>query len=453
MKALTLKQIAEAVEGVLEGPVGSEDLLVTEVTTDSRTAKAGSLFIPLRGETFDGHDFILKALEGGAVCAFSQRPVEGAHCLIRVADTLDALGRLAAYYRSLFRIPIIAITGSVGKTTTKDIIASVLEQKYRVLKTEGNYNNHIGVPLTLFRLEEFHQAAVVEMGMSGFGEIRHLAEIARPDIAVITNIGVSHIENLGSRENIMRAKCEIFDYLKKGGVAVLNADDDLLPQIDGQIPFHKRWYGIRNQRDLYATEIVPVGITGSRCTVHTPHGSFAAEIPLPGEHMVLNALAAAAVGMDMGLTLQEIAAGIAGFVPTKMRMAITKTAAGMTIMNDAYNANPVSMKAAIDVLARAEGRKVAILGDMFELGSYAEEMHREVGRYALEKGIDVLVCIGPNARYMAEAPGAMHYETQEEFWNKGLAFLQKNDTILVKASRGMHFERTVEKIQEVNESA
>lgn len=227
MKPITLGQIADAVGGKLMG--GSPQRLITNITTDSRQAGEGTFFVPLKGERFDGHDFVCTALEQGAVCAFSEKEIAGANCLILVEDTRLAFGKLAAWYRSLFKIPFIAITGSVGKTSTKDMITAVLSQKYNVMKTQGNFNNDIGVPITLFQLEESHEAAVIEMGMNNAGEIRYLTNMVRPDAVVITNVGVAHIENLGSREGILAAKCEIFEGLKLGGVAVLNADDDMLP--------------------------------------------------------------------------------------------------------------------------------------------------------------------------------------------------------------------------------
>ncbi|MGL4791330.1 MAG: UDP-N-acetylmuramoyl-tripeptide--D-alanyl-D-alanine ligase [Anaerotignaceae bacterium] len=444
MKELTLKEIALAVNGRLEN-CEDENLKISVIATDTRTIGKGDLFVPFVGENFDGHTFIETAFEKGAVCVFSQVPTKG--CAIFVEDTRAAFRDLSMYYLSLFNVKVVAITGSVGKTTTKDMIASVLEQKYSVLKTQGNFNNEIGLPKTIFNLNESHEVCVLEMGMNSFGEIEKLSFIAKPDIAVITNVGVSHIENLGSREGILKAKSEIFSFMKKDGVAILNKDNDLLRTL--KLDFKTLWFGI-NEGDFYSNNIKPMGIEGIFAILHNENSEVEVKIPIPGEHMVLNALSAMAVGKCLGLNNHEIKKGIEAFVPTGMRMAIEKTKGGITIINDCYNANPVSMKAAIDVLADTEGRKVAILGDMFELGEYAQALHKEVGEYALEKNLDLVVCIGELSKNIYQAcnkGNALYFETQEDFFEYG--GIKKGDVCLVKASRGMHFEKTVEKLQEV----
>ena len=335
------------------------------------------------------------------------------------------------------------------------MIASVLRQKYQTLWTEGNYNNEIGVPLTLFRLEDRHEVAVIEMGMNHFGEIHRLADVVRPDIGVISNVGVAHIEYLGSREGILRAKCELFDYMDETGVAVLNADNDMLATMEGKLPQRIQWFGVQEKKGIYADQITPIGLEQTECVMHTPAGSIAVKIPLPGTHMVGNALSAAAVGLEMGLSLEEIRSGIEGFVPTKNRMAVMHLKNGYTLLNDVYNANPVSVKASLDILRRAEGRKVAILGFMGELGAYAAQMHQEVGAYAAKNGVDLLFCIGAYSDCMAKGAknGGMTqvycFETQEAFWEQGMELLQSTDTILLKASRSMGLEKTVEKLQGV----
>ncbi|WP_313525192.1 UDP-N-acetylmuramoyl-tripeptide--D-alanyl-D-alanine ligase [Anaerotignum sp.] len=461
MKNMTIGEIIRATEAQVIAVDGLEDIVyrtISHITQDSREVTSDSLFLAIQGERLDGHEFIADCFEKGvAACLSSQviAPKKGS-VLLLVPDVKKALLKLAAHYRNKFQIPFIGITGSVGKTTTKDMVASVLGQKYDVLWTQGNYNNDIGVPLTIFRLEDHHQIAVIEMGMNHFGEIHALAEVVRPQLGLISNVGVAHIEYLGSREGIMQAKCEMFDFMPKDGVAVLNADNDMLITLDGKLPQKLRWFGVENKKDVYADNLELVGMEKTKCSVHTPIGSFDAVIPMPGEHMVLNALSAVAVGLEMGLSLEEMKAGIENFVPTKNRMNVMKLDNGMTVLNDVYNANPVSMKASLDILANAEGRKVAILGFMGELGEYAPKMHEEVGAYAAEKGIDLLFCIGRLSEKMEQGAkdGGVkevhRFDNQEEFWDEGLAMLKKGDAILVKASRSMALEKTVEKIQGVN---
>ena len=454
MKPITLEAIAKAVNGKISDEKYN-NIIIENITTDTRKIAEGDLFIPLKGENFDGHNFIQQAFESGALCCLSAENIETYKPCIYVSDTRVALRDLAEYYISLFNIPVVGITGSVGKTTTKDMIASVLMQKYNVLKTEGNFNNEIGLPLTVFRITDDTEVVVLEMGMNSFGEIHNLSKIAKPDIAVITNVGVSHIENLGSREGILKAKCEIFDYIKNNGTAILNIDNDMLKTLEGKTSFKILWYGIENKKDIYADNIVKNGVESISCDIHMNNEMFNVCIPVPGEHMVLNAMAAALVGKTLDLSISEIKRGIEEFVPTKMRMAVFKTKNGTTLINDAYNANPVSMKASIDVLSGVEGEKIAILGDMFELGDFAEKMHYDTGVYAAQKNIDKIICIGNISKSMYEGAvslggNAFYFETQEDFFENGFEkLINKGATVLVKASRGMHFEKTAEKIQEV----
>lgn len=461
MKKMTIREIMQATNAQVIAVDGLNEVLdktVAHITQDSREVTKESLFFAVQGERMDGHEFIEECYEKGvAVCLSSKviAPKKGS-ALLLVPDVKKALLKLAAHYRNKFDIPFIGITGSVGKTTTKDMVASVLAQKYDVLWTQGNYNNDIGVPLTLFRLEEHHEIAVIEMGMNHFGEIHALAEVVRPHLGLISNVGVAHIEYLGSREGIMKAKCEMFDFMPENGVAVLNADNDMLITLEGKLTQKLRWFGVENKKDVYADKLEILGMEKTKCAIHTPAGSFDAIVPMPGEHMILNALSAVAVGLEMGLSLEEIKMGIESFVPTKNRMNVMKLENKMTVLNDVYNANPVSMKASLDILANADGRKVAILGFMGELGEYALEMHEEVGAYAAEKGIDLLFCIGKFSEQMEQGArdGGLkeihRYDSQEDFWNQGLTLLKKGDAILVKASRSMALEKTVEKIQGVN---
>ncbi len=448
--AMTIEEIASAVKGRI---LGNTRDAVQGVSTDTRSIQQGDLYVPIKGERFDGHDFLMQAFEKGAVCALSERevqPPEG-KTIIYVEDTRSAYRDLAEYYLSIHRVFVVGVTGSVGKTTTKDLIASVLKEKFQVLATKGNLNNEIGLPSMVFQLKEDTQVAVLEMGMNHFGEIHRLAKVARPDMAVITNVGVSHIENLGSREGILKAKSEIFDYFQEDAQAVLNADDDMLKTLAGKVT--AVWFGVEEKKDFWADEIVPLGLEGMKCRIHTPKGSFSVTIPVPGVHMVSNAMAAAAVGLKLGMSLSEIERGIASFVPTAMRMMVTKTASGINLINDCYNANPVSMKASIDVLKEAKSRKVAVLGDMYELGEDGKKMHWDVGKYAAQNGVDLLICLGELSEAMAEGakengcPQVKYYKTQTQWLEEGLPVLiQPGDTVLVKASRGMGLEKTAEKI-------
>ncbi len=456
MKKITIREIIEATGATLLAEGDAEAALtrcIWQVTQNSAETGEGVLFVARRGEKRDGHDFLPQCFERGVTACLSEnaiKPENGAVVLL-VKSTAQALLDLAAYYRDLFDIPYIGITGSVGKTTTKDMIASVVSQKYKALWTDGNYNNEVGVPLTIFRIEEQHQAAIIEMGMNHFGEIDRLAAVVRPQIGVISNIGVAHIEHLGSREGILQAKCEMFSHMAQGAAAILNADDDMLQTMEGRLAQKIRWFGVENRRDFYAEDIQPNGLEGTRFRLHAPMGEITVNLPIPGRHMVLNALSAAAVGAELGLTLELIKVGIEGFTPTKNRMHVMHCENGFTILNDVYNANPVSMKASLDVLASAAGRKIAVLGFMGELGDYAEDFHRQVGAYAAEKGIDLLFCIGQHSDCMAEGARerglqAYAFADQEDFWEKGLPLLQVGDTVLVKASRSVGLERTVEKI-------
>lgn len=453
MKPISLDEICCALGGRFQNIAKNKKIYA--ITTDTREIEKDCLFVPIKGENFDGHDFILKAFEEGAICALSEKHIDTEKPVILVDDTRKAFRDLAMYYLTLFNVKVVAVTGSVGKTTTKDIIASVLSQKYNVLKTQGNFNNEIGLPKTIFNLTDKHEVAVFEMGMNNFGEIKNLSEIAKPNIGVITNIGVSHIENLGSREGILKAKLEIFDYMKKDGIAVLNADDDMLQTFKNKDNIKTLWFGIENKKDYYAQNLVPKGIEGIDARLCFQDKYIDVSIKVPGKHMVLNSLCAAAVGNSLGLSTEEIKKGIETFVPTQMRMSVTKTKGGITLINDAYNANPVSVKAAIDVLCFGEGRKIAVLGDMFELGEFSDSLHFQVGEYAAEKSVDVLICIGKNAHNIYKGAvskdlNAIYFSTQEEFLENHLdRFFKDGDVCLVKASRGMHFEKIAEKIQEV----
>ncbi len=459
MEPMTLRELLTATGGTILGEVQDETLCITSVETDSRALCEGGLFIPLIGERFDAHDFMDTALSGGAAGALTMRPPARflpGKFYIQVADTQAALGDLAQYYRRKFPIPIVAITGSVGKTTTKEMVASVLGEKYRVLKTEGNFNNEIGLPLTLFRLDKSHEICVLEMGMNHFGEIEYLSRLAEPDAAIITNIGAAHIENLGSYENILKAKCEIFSHMKAGSPAILNGDDAMLKSLEDTLTQHSiRFYGTEHRCPYRAIDVVSLGEKGVRCTIETPKETFSVTIPALGTHMAYAALAATVVGEQYGMTGEEIAAGIKRFVPTKMRMNVISLD-DITILDDAYNANPQSMRAALEVLAQSDSPyRVAILGDMFELGALGATLHHGIGVYAGNLGIDCLLAIGELSKDIYQAavdspiPDVFYFETKEEAKTMLPELLKPGATILVKASRGMEFEEVVKELKRV----
>jgi len=460
MEPITIREILEAVEGRLLGDYTDVEQTMTLVETDSRSIQPGALFIPLTGERFDGHAFICDALNAGAAGCITAREREsylpGKFYIKVTGGTQKALRDLARYYKRKFSIPFVCVTGSVGKTTTKDMIAAVLGQKFKVLKTEGNFNNEVGLPLTLLRLNGVHQVCVLEMGMNHFGEIEYLSHIVEPDVAVITNIGDAHIEFLGSRENTFKAKCEIFKHMKSDGFAVLNGDDELLAKLRGTLPFKTMFCGLSETLDYYAADVESDGERYIRCKVTTPDRSFPVEIAALGDHMLYPALIAAAVGERFGLNGNEIAAGILHFAPTKMRMNILRRAEGITILNDAYNANPQSMRAAVEVLAQTKGtKKIAVLGDMFELGPLAPALHAGVGEYLGRAGIDCLVAVGELAQHIyaaaaaAPVPEVYHCITKEEAKIVLAQVLEPNATVLFKASRGMAFEELVDYLKSI----
>ena len=458
MERLTLGEILTAVNGTLLGQFNDLSAAVDGVVTDSRKARPDALFVPLVGERFDGHAYINAALEAGAAGCFTARERENylpGKFYIKVASPLRALRDLATYYRTKFPIPLIGITGSVGKTTTKDMVAAVLGMKYKVLKTEGNMNSREGMPLTLLRLNSSHEIAVIEMGMSQAGEIDYLSAIARPDVAVITNIGDAHIENLGSRENILKAKCEMFNHLKIGGAAILNGDDELLSGLKVTLPFETVFYGSGEQVQYRAKDISS-GQSSIRCTAVTPQGEYEMEIPALGQHMIYPAMTAAAVGVRFGLTREQIVEGILQFEPTKMRMNVLRRGENITILNDTYNANPQSMRAAIGVLGDSKSAfKMAVLGDMFELGSLAPALHSGVGEYLGKAGIHCLVAVGELSEHMAAAARRAGVPMVFHCPDKGAALsvlkenIKPDSTILVKASRGMAMEELVDYLKRI----
>lgn len=457
MEKLTIRELLEAVKGRLLGDFADLDATVEVVDTDSRNIHSGSLFIPLKGERFNGHAYINDALEAGAAGALVQKERESylpGKFYILVENTLAALGDLGLWYKHRFHIPVVAITGSVGKTTTKDMIAAVLSEKFTVLKTEGNKNNDIGVPLTLLRLDHTHEVAVIELGINHPGEMDYLSRLAEPDVVCMTNIGDSHIENFGCRENTLAAKSEAFNHAKPGCLAVLNGDDELLLTLADQAgkKFEKAVFcGKSEGCDYRATDLESDWRSQTSCQVNTPYGTCRMVIPALGEHITYPTLMACAVGEWFGMTLEEMAAGIRNFAPTKMRMNILPRQEGITILDDGYNANPQSMRAAIEVLDGYTGDyKIAVLGDMFELGPLAGVLHAGVGECLGKSHVDCLVAIGELAKNIYDAakssdvPECYWFATKAEALNTLESLVRPGATVLVKASRGMEFETITE---------
>lgn len=455
MKNLTLERIAKVCNGTYYGWDADKNKEISAITTDSRKAEPGSLFAAIKGERVDGHSFIPSVFEKGALCVISEQELENpAGNYIKVDSTLDALKAIAEDYLEQLAIPVVGITGSVGKTSTKEMVAAVLSQKYNTLKTAGNFNNELGLPLTVFRLREEHEMAVLEMGISNFGEMHRLAKIAKPDTCVITNIGQCHLEFLGDRDGILRAKTEIFDFLRPDGHIILNGDDDKLETVKEVKGIRPVFFGIDCENEIYADRIEKKGLDGISCRIHTKQGSFTTLIPIPGIHMVLNALAGTAVGLQYGLTLDEIRAGIESLQPVSGRFHIIKTE-NYTIIDDCYNANPVSMKASLEVLQDGLGRKVAILGDMGELGTDEVQLHYGVGEFAGGLDIDCCICVGPLCRNLADGILSVNQQmevhcidTLQDLLKKLPGLVKAEDTVLVKASHFMHFEKIVEKLTE-----
>jgi len=461
MKNMTFENIAAACGGelILNGADATTE--VAGGVIDSRLVKENYMFFATKGERVDGHDYIAKAFDLGAILVVCERIPEGVKgSFILVEDTFVALKQIAKFYRENLDIKVVGITGSVGKTSTKEFVASVLAKKYNVLKTEGNFNNEVGLPLTVLKIRDEHEVAVLEMGISDFGEMTRLSEIAQPDICVITNIGQCHLEQLGDRDGVLKAKTEVFANLKEGGTACLFAEDDKLAGIEDVNGKKPIFYGMQDTAEVYATDVVNKGLLGSECMIHTGDVTIKAEIPLPGKHMVYNALAATAVGKTLGLSAEEIERGIASVEAVRGRSHLIHTSE-YTIIDDCYNANPVSMKAAIDLLGEAITRKVAILGDMFELGENEKELHRGVGEYAAAQGVDSLICVGllseeiyRGAETYTDKKDTMelhHFATLEDCRNEVAGLLKQGDAVLIKASHGMHFAQLVELLTQENQ--
>lgn len=456
MEQISVSDILKICNGKLI--CGNDKLICENFSKDTRTIKEGDVYVGIKGEKFDGNCLYKEAFQKGArICILQGEDIEKVKgkTIILVEDTIKAIQKIASYKRNLYSIPVIAVTGSVGKTSTKDIIASVMSKKYKVLKTEGNMNNHIGLPFTLLKLRD-HNAIVVEMGMNHFGEIRTLTNIVKPTTCVITNIGTSHIGNLGSRENILKAKLEIIEGMKKEGIIVLNNDNDLLHTwIEKNINKYKiATYGIENESDITAQDI-QMEEESSKYISKIQNKKYKIEVPVPGKHFVYNSLAAIMVGLINNIDINKIQEGIKEFSLSKNRMQIEKNKKGVTIINDTYNASFDSMKASIQCLSnRNEKRKIAVLGDMFELGEYSVELHKQVGIEIKKENIDILITVGILAENIAieaiksgmSKDNVYILKNNEEAIELIKKIEQEDDVILIKASNGMKFNKIVEKL-------
>jgi len=467
---LTLADVWEGLIGWR--PTWEHNPPVGRVVIDSRQAEEGSLFVALKGERQDGHDFAADACRRGAIAIIAEervreRGLEASYVHVKappsvpppppicflVDDSLAALQRLAAFWRRRHTVRVVGVTGSVGKTTTKELIYSVLSQRFRALRSEGNYNNEIGLPLTLLNLEPQHERVVLEMGMYALGEIAQLADIALPSIGVVTNVGPVHLERLGTIERIAQAKAELVEALPPDGVAVLNADDPRVREMAAKTRAQVFYYGLTPAADLWASDVESQGLAGIRFRLHHKGEVVHAKLPLLGRHSVHAALAAAAVGLVEGETWEEIIAGFQS--PARLRLVAVSGPEGTTILDDTYNASPASTIAALNLLAELPGRRIAVLGDMLELGSFEEEGHRKVGRRAVEVA-QKLVAVGQRGRIIGQEALRCGMREEDVFFaqdnQEAIAYLRRiiapGDFILVKGSRGMRMEEIVNALAE-----
>ena len=454
MEYLTIKELILASEGQLVSKC-NEETIVSNIVIDSRKAGKDSAFVAIVGENLDGHNFINLAINQGCKTIIKNKnnnvDIENKEVnVIEVSDTEIALGDIAKFYKNKFKIPFIAVTGSVGKTTTRDMVYSSISAKYNSLKNVGNLNNQFGVPLTLFNLNKEHECAVIEMGMSGFNEIEYLANIVNPQIGIISNIGYSHVEHLGSRDGIFKAKMEIATNFDENSLLIVNGDDDCLKTLKTKVLVYKlRTFGFDKDNDIYCEsyEMDEESINFVAVINGKKEELF---IPTVGKHNIYNAMAAILVGLNLNMTIEEIKDGLKNFQCTKNRLDIIKKDK-LTIIDSVYNASIDSMSAALNILGRYENRRVAILGDMFEMGEFAEFGHRQVGKAALGN-IDIMIAIGKDSEFIVKElkennmneNNLYHFETKEEAIESLDNIIKDDDVILVKASRGMNLEKVVE---------
>ena len=461
MKNITVKDILLCTDGNLI--IGNENLICKEFSKDTRTIKEGDIYIGIKGENFDGNIFWEKALDNGAMgvivqdIEFDKKDIERYQnkVIIKVKDTLQALYKLASYKRDIYDVPVIAITGSVGKTSTKDLVANVVAQKYKVCKTIGNNNNNIGMPFTILNAPNDAEAFVLEMGMNHFGEIHLLSKIAKPNICIITNIGTSHIGNLGSRENILKAKLEILDSAKNPYM-VINNDNDLLHKwYQENNNMNVKTYGINEKSDMQAKDI-QLYENNSEYKIKINNKEEKIRVPVGGEHFVLNSLCAIAVGELLNIENEDIKKGIETFSLTKNRMEVIELKDKIKIINDAYNSSVESVKASLAYMNNLKAnRRIAVLGDILETGEFAEKLHRKIGEVVCENNVDILICSGKNAKYIIESArengfdetNMYYFEDKEEIVDLIKQIIQTEDVVLFKASNGMRFFDIVEKLK------
>lgn len=462
MRKIKVEDIVKVCDGKLI--VGNINIICGNFSKDTRQINRGDVYIGIKGDNFDGNDFYDKALEAGAkVCILDKDCVNKDViekytdiAIVLVKNSIEAIQKLAHYKRNLYNIPVIAITGSVGKTSTKDIVASVISQKYNTLKTQGNLNNHIGLPLTILGLKE-HEVLVVEMGMNNFGEISLLTNIANPTMCVITNIGTSHIGNLGSRENILKAKLEILEGMDEKAIVVVNNDNDLLHKWaeENKEKYNIVTYGIHNTSDFMA-EKIDINQDQSNFEIKINGNTENISVPVSGEHFIYNSLCAIAVGKYNGMVISDVKKGIKNFELTKNRMEILQIKNGATIINDVYNASFDSMKASLSYLATfKDKRKVAILGDMLELGEFSKQLHENVGEEVIKNKINLLITAGTEAKNIAkkvkeenQEVEVLVYDTTTEIVSEVEKIIKPNDVVLIKASNGMRFIEITKKLRD-----
>ena len=448
MKNLTPQIIAEVTGGQYIGREEDRHVTVQGAARDNRDVLPGNLFLCIPGARVDGHSFAADAFERGAACCLCERAPDGAKGpYIIVESTLEAVKKLGAYYRRLFDIPVIAITGSVGKTTVKEMVACALGARFCVLKTPENLNNELGVPLVLLSLEERHEAAVIEMGASEFGELGRLAQMVRPDICVTTKIGHAHLDALGSLEGVLRAKSEVFAYMQHSGITVMNGDDEMLLRFDPGL--RKITFGLGAGNDFRAENICAQGVESVKFDIVSATERFPVEIPAFGEHVAQMALPAAVVGFLLGMSGEEIARGLRAYTPVDGRANVRDTGV-VTLIDDCYNANPSSVTAALHSLAKLSGRRVAILGDMNELGEFSKKLHHEIGVLAAALGIELMLCGGAKSKAIhdgflsAGGKSAKHFDDRADLIAALPAFIEKGDNVLVKASNSMRFDEVAD---------
>ncbi len=447
----SLAEIAEITGGELLS--GSAHGLCMAVSTDTRTIQKGSLYIPLKGDRFDGHDFAEDAREAGALAMLVERELTVDLPQIKVEDTLRALADIAAWHRDQFNGHVVAVTGSAGKTTVKQLMGSVLSQRYKTLITQGNLNNHIGAPLTLLSLQPEHEAAMIELGASGVGEIAYTARLTRPEVGILTNVVPAHLEGFGSIDNIALTKGELIDAVTPSGTMVLNADDHYFTQwLNRATALNVISFGFNDRADVTAKDICE-SLTGSEFTLVLPDESVSVSLSLSGLHNVRNALAVAAAASSLGFSSVEIKAGLEQSSAVAGRLECCEGQRGQVIFNDAYNANPESFCAAIDVLKLAEGRRILVMGDMGELGDTATEMHVRVGSYAKDQNIECLVATGPLSKSAVEAFGenGHWFESREAVTEFLTKTTKSGDTLLVKGSRSAGMDQVVRSLADKEE--